>query len=432
VLFCGGAGSLNDYRLLGREWWSAPREAYRARLSYHLEIAPAFLNTVIDHACRTRLSPVLVHSHPRAPRAEYSPSDDFGESRLLPVLAQLLPDRTPASLLVTPTELRGRRLAGGCFMPMDRVSVVGPAIEVYPGAHDGRGSSIDDDYEMTEFDRQVRAIGIGGQRSIAGLRVAVVGLGGTGSAVAEQIVRLGVLDLLLVDPDTIERTNLSRVWGSHASDVEGQRKKVEVIAKHLHGISPSLTIVTLPESVVRQPVLQNLRDRDLVFACTDNHWSRSVLNRFAHQYLIPVVDMGVRMDARTGQVTGAAGQVSLVGEGLSCLRCSRLVDPDRVRAESMPETERQPLIREGYVQGHADPQPSIISLNTTVAGMAVTAGVSLFTKLLGGPPPLQLRYDAQRGSVFAVDPRHDPGCDVCSDTDGVKGLGDLQPVTAYE
>jgi molybdopterin-synthase adenylyltransferase len=205
-----------------------------------------------------------------------------------------------------------------------------------------------------------------------------------------------------------------------------------VIAEHLQAISPIAVIRKLSESIVRQSVLQQLRTRDLIFACTDNHWSRAVLNRFAHQYLVPTVDMGIRLDARTGEVSAVGGQVTLVGAGLSCLRCSRLIDPERVRVESLPEAERHDLMREGYIQGMDDPEPSIISLNTTVAGMAVTAGVSLFTKLLGGPPPLQLRYDAQRGSVFAVEPRHDPGCDVCSDSDGVKGLGDLQPVTAYE
>jgi molybdopterin/thiamine biosynthesis adenylyltransferase len=208
--------------------------------------------------------------------------------------------------------------------------------------------------------------------------------------------------------------------------------KVEVLAHHLGAISSAATIVALHESVTRQATLEKLRDRDLVFACTDNHWSRAVLNRFAHQYLVTVVDMGVRLDARSGRVTGAAGQVSLLGPGLCCLRCSRLVDPARVRVESMPGQEREALAREGYVQGLEDPEPSIISLNTTIAGIAVTAGVSIFTDLLGGQPPVQLRYDAPRGQVFSVEPRHDATCDVCSETDGVKGLGDLQAVSAYE
>lgn len=428
VLFCGHARGPDWLRLLVREWWPAPRDAYRERLSYHLEITPQFLNEVVDHAGSTGLSPVVVHSHPGASHAEYSPSDDFGESRLLPVLAQLLPRLTPASVLFALTEIRGRRLSGSAFVPMASVRVVGQGSEWYPtGAitpQHGKSS------ELSRFDRQVRAIGKAGQRLLTSLRVGIVGVGGTGSAVGEQAVRLGIKDLRLIDPDTLDETNLSRVWGSYPADVG--RPKVEILADHLGAISPGAVIVPLRDTVTRQGVLNDLRDRDLIFACTDNHWSRAVLNRFAHQYLIPVVDMGVRLDARTGRVTAAGAQVSLVGDGLTCLRCSGLVDPERVRAESMPAQERQSLASEGYIQGVDDPEPSIISLNTSVAGMAVTTGVSIFTNLLGGPPPIQLRYDVSRGHVFAAEPRHDTECDVCSDAFGVKGLGDLQPVSAYD
>lgn len=424
VLFCGSVLDPSGLRLLAREWWPTPPEAYRERLSYHLEISPSFLNRVIDHAAGRGLSPVLVHSHPRASRAEYSPSDDYGEGRLLPVLAQLVPGLTPASLLMTPDEIRGRHLIGGKFVSMGRVSVVGLMTETYSQpAEEG-----EDDLE--EFDRQVRAIGASGQRTLNALRVGIIGLGGTGSAVSEQLVRLGIRDFVLVDPDQVERSNLSRLWGTLHADVG--REKVNVITDHLRTISPTVAIRAIRSTVVRQQVLQELRDRDLIFACTDNHWSRAVINRFAHQYLVPAVDMGIRLDARGGRVSAVGGQVSLVGAGLSCLRCSGLINAERVRSEAMPVTERKQLALEGYVEGLDDPEPSVISLNTTVAGLAVTAGVSLFTALLGGRSPLQLRYDATRGVVFPVDARHDPGCDVCSNTDGVKGLGDLQAVSAYE
>lgn len=429
VLFCGGSSDARGNRLLVREWWPAPLDAYRERLSYHLEVSPAFINRVIDHAGTKRLSPVVVHSHPGASRAVYSLSDDYGEGRLLPVLAQLLPGLTPASLLVTPDEIRGRHLVGKEFIAMGRVSVVGLMTETYAQlAAKALLSEAGDD--LDEFDRQMRAIGASGQQTLNGLRVGIIGLGGTGSAIAEQLVRLGVRDLVLIDPDQVERTNLSRLWGTLRTDVG--RPKVDVITNHLRTIAPAVAVRAIQGTVVRQQVLQELRGRDLIFACTDNHWSRAIINRFAHQYLVPAVDMGVRLDARGGRVSAVGGQVSLVGIGLSCLRCSGLIDGDRVRAEATPAADRDRLAREGYIQGLDDPEPSVISLNTTVAGMAVTTGLSLFTPLLGGPSPLQLRYDATRGIVFPVDARHNPGCDVCSNTDGVKGLGDLQAVSAYE
>lgn len=429
VLLCAPAAMERATRLLARELLLAPPAAYRERLSYHLEIAPDFFNTIVDKALATGLHPVLVHSHPGAHEARYSPSDDHGERRLLPVLAQLLPGRFVASLLVTPHEMQGRTVHDGRFALMQRVEVIGSRVEVFePTAHDEeQASAIEETY-----DRQVRAIGSAGMQLVHHLRVGVVGAGGTGSAVLEQLARLGVRDITVVDPDALEVSNLSRVWGSYPEDARRHRPKVEVLRDHLRAVSPSIAVRSIQGNATRQSVLNELRDRHLVFGCTDNHWSRAVLNRFAHQYLIPLVDMGVRLDAREGMVSAAAGQVTLAGPGLSCLRCAQLIDPERVRLEAMPVTERASLAREGYIAGADEPAPAVISLNTTVASMAVTAALSLFVNLTGGAPPAGLRYDARTGQTFVVAARHDELCDVCSADAGVISLGDLQPVTAYE
>ena len=431
VLLCAPATTAEGIRLLTRELVPTPATAYRERLDYHLEIAPAFLNMVVDRALVTGLHPVLVHSHPGSREAQYSTSDDFGERRLVPVMHQLLPGRHVASLLVTPYDIRGRTLHDGRFTPLTSVDVIGGRVEVFepPPSRERASSEVPTD---EAYDRQARAISAAGMRRIHRLRVAVVGAGGTGSAVLEQLARLGVRDITIVDPDVLEVSNLSRIWGSRPDDAKQGRPKVEVLAQHLRAITPGLTVRALRASVVRQSVLAELRDRDLVFGCTDNHWSRAVLNRFAHQYLVPLADMGVRLDARAGMVSAAAGQVTLAGPGLSCLRCSGLIDPERVRVESMPLDQRAALTREGYIAGADDPAPAVISLNTTVASMAVTAALSLFVNLTGGSPPAGMRYDARTGTTFVVAPRRDALCDVCSREAGVIALGDLQPVSAYE
>ncbi len=66
------------------------------------------------------------------------------------------------------------------------------------------------------FDRNVRAFGSGVQQTLGDLKVAIVGCGGTGSAVAEQLVRLGVRHLVLIDPDRLSASNVTRVYGSRS------------------------------------------------------------------------------------------------------------------------------------------------------------------------------------------------------------------------
>src|SRR6266436_5683004 len=88
------------------------------------------------------------------------------------------------------------------------------------------------------FDRNVRAFGGAIQQTLGDLRIGIVGCGGTGSSVAEQLVRLGVRYLVLIDPDELSESNLTRVYGSGALDIG--HPKVQVLAGHLSGINPEV------------------------------------------------------------------------------------------------------------------------------------------------------------------------------------------------
>jgi hypothetical protein len=81
------------------------------------------------------------------------------------------------------------------------------------------------------FDRNVRAFGIKGQRRLGDVTAGIVGVGGLGSLVAEQLARLGVTEFVLVDPDIVEESNLSRLVGAYDHHVG--RPKVTAIREHL-------------------------------------------------------------------------------------------------------------------------------------------------------------------------------------------------------
>ena len=70
-----------------------------------------------------------------------------------------------------------------------------------------------------------------GSSSFQELRVGVVGCGGTGSAVLEQLTRLGVGSLTFADDDVVTPTNVTRIYGSTLDDVD--RPKVDVLRDHL-------------------------------------------------------------------------------------------------------------------------------------------------------------------------------------------------------
>ncbi len=422
VLLCGVSDADSERRLLVRKIMEVPPRSYVARGERHLEVSPNFYNEVISECTVSKLTPVIIHSHPFDGEAWYSRSDDYGESRLLPVLASLLPNATPASLIITNTSVIGRRIVNNHFTPLQGLKIFGSQTQIieFDGAEE---ESI-----APQFDRQVRAYGEVGQRLLQKIKIGVIGAGGMGSLVVEQIARAGIQDLVLIDADIIEESNLSRIVGSALNDVG--KNKADVVGMHARSLGVR-KILPLADSAIRQEVLLKLRDRDLIFNCVDNDRSRAIINRFSYQYLIPVIDLGTRLDGREGQISAAAGRVSVIGSGITCLRCSHHLNPERIRAESLPAEERSKLAKEGYVIGIDEPVPSVISINTVVAGLGVTAGLNLFVGLTGGTKSDGQIFDATSGTVFTTSAVHEIGCDVCDPELGVKGLGDIQIVSAY-
>lgn len=426
VLLCGTADTAQERRLLVRRIVSVPLESYIARETYHLEVAPAFYNRIVTECLRDHMTPVIFHSHPHHSDAWYSASDDFGETRLLNVLKSLLPQTSPASLVMTRSSATGRELHGDGFRTLTGIKIVGirSMTKRFVGTSKKERQEISD-----RFDRQVRAFGEEGQRVLEELKIGIVGVGGIGSLVAEQLARSGIRDFALIDDDLVEASNVSRLFGSVASHTG--RRKVEVVGEHLEALGAQ-KVQQVADSAIRQEILLKLRGRDLIFSCVDNDRTRALLNRFAYQYIVPVIDLGTRLDARTGRTTASAGRVSVVGPGMVCLRCSNHLNPERIRAESLPKHEREALYREGYIMGIDEPAPAVVSLNTVVAGLGATAGLNLFVGLTGADQPVEQIYDASTGSVFPVTPVHAESCDVCSEDKGGKGVGDLQIVSAYD
>jgi molybdopterin-synthase adenylyltransferase len=423
VLLCGASEGASEFRLLVRQFLPVQSDLYSDRNDYHLEVSPRFYNQVVDECLRRKLTPVIVHSHPHHQEAWYSKSDDFGETRLIPVLQSLLPGTVPRSLVITPSSVVGRTFRDGKFTFLDGLKIFGRKSQIVVFSRKEK------EHISAIYERQVRAFGAEGQKILHTIKIGVVGLGGTGSLVVEQLSRIGVQDLVLIDNDIIEESNLARVFGSSAASKD--KRKVDIAARHARSLGTA-TIQTVFESAIRQEVLLKLRDRDLIFSCVDNDRTRAVLNRFSHQYLIPVVDLGTRLDGRGGQVRASAGRVAITGYGMTCMRCSHFLNPERIRAESLPRQEREALQKEGYVMGIDEAAPAIVSLNAVVAGLGVTGGINLFVNLTGAAQPLAQHYDATTGTVFASAEVHESGCDVCDEVEGVKALGDLQVVSAYD
>nr|MEE4267913.1 tRNA threonylcarbamoyladenosine dehydratase [Candidatus Krumholzibacteria bacterium] len=106
-------------------------------------------------------------------------------------------------------------------------------------------------------------------RKLARSRVAVFGLGGVGSWAAEGLVRSGVGEIMLVDADEVDPTNINRQLQTHAQNV-GQPKTTE-LAKRLALISPDCRITTRQEFYSPENAESfRLEEYDFVLDCIDS------------------------------------------------------------------------------------------------------------------------------------------------------------------
>ena len=266
------------------------------------------------------------------------------------------------------------------------------------------------------FDRSVRAFGALGQSTLSRLTVGIVGLGGLGSIVAEQLAHLGVGGFVLLDPDLIEETNLNRVVGSTHEAIG--MPKVQIAARMIRRICEDAQVHSISGDIMCEPDARPLLGVDFIFGCTDLHGSRTVINQIAYQYLIPTIDLGVRVQARHSKIMGMAGRVQMLAPGLACLVCSNLLDPEEVRRDFLSPEARQ---RDPYISGAVEPQPAVISLNGSVASLGVTMMLSAIVGLPLATRHQVIRFD--RGIVRPILQQPQAECIVCS-LRGALGRGD--------
>jgi len=392
--------------LLVREIYPAPDSAYLIRTGDRAELRPDFLVPLVQKAREKELSVIFVHTHPGVedgPR--FSELDDRGEVALHNFVSKRVPGAAHAALVVGSAGCSARVL--GTSKTIGVVQVGANVESVYvPGERWDNNAM---------WDRQRRAFGAEGQAAVRRARVAIVGLGGTGSVVAQELSHLGVSDFILVDPDVIDATNLNRVVGSRKANIG--RAKTEVAAGVIREINPDAVVECLHRDVADVDVALGLTEVDAIFGCTDSHASRAVLNQLAYQYYVPFFDVGIGIVVEGGGVTSISGRVQMASPGLPCLICSGVIDANAVRRELQSETERA---ADPYISGVNEPQPAVMSLNATVASLCVTMFMSAFT-----PVPGQARlqfYNGMTGNVRAAELRADPSCIVCS-LSGALGRG---------
>lgn len=385
-------------------------EDYVERTQHRVVLSPEFFVPLVGEALEHELALCFVHSHPMdGSNVSFSATDDDGEARLAAYFRARAPQMPVLSIVYGPMSRAARVLGTDVAVP---VATAGARSVV---------CSTEQAFDAATYDRQVKAFGAAGQRVLAGMNVGIVGLGGTGSIVAQELALLGVSKFALIDPDNLEKSNANRVVGVTAASVGAP--KVEVARAHILERNPVAEVQALQENVLRRAATELALSCDFLFCCTDSHGSRALLNQVAYQYLVPCIDMGVALDAALGDVTRIAGRVQLLAPGLACLACLGVLDSESVRLDFLSDAQRE---REPYFLSGGVSQPAVVSLNATIASL----GVTMFLATAVGIPssPRLLFYDGMTGTVRPTVCEATENCVVCSHVDGAVAKGDSWPL----
>jgi len=329
-----------------------------------------------------------VHTHPFCPSGvAFSSTDDRDEERFSQFLLERFEGVHFGSIVLSQADYAARFWERGKKAPQAVGAGVRTqtSLEAWPDsghrantAGPSAGQGLDEQF----LARSILALGVDTLRRIAaGQAVAIVGVGGLGSIIAENLIHMGFQNLHLIDPDHLEVTNLNRVVGAYYEDAIQQRPKVEVVRDHLTRIHPGAQVFAHQKDVHDAALEAVLADADWIVAATDNHASRARAQELALRYAVPLISVGVNITVSGGAVTDMSGEVITVraGDGL-CLSCLGRLDPVRIAAERDPDGEiGQQLVARGYVTGANVKQPAVKTLNAALAALAVDVLVNQYT-----------------------------------------------------
>ncbi len=264
---------------------------------------------------------------------------------------------------------------GRALEPVERIAIVGrPMILVARSA----------EADAKRFVRQ-SFLGPKSEEIIASVRVGIIGLGGGGSHVAQQLAHLGFVDYVLFDEQRVENSNLNRLVGATEADVAERRLKVDIAARVIRGVRATASVRTVSSRWQDAPEL--FRTCDIVFGCVDGFAERQQIENSARRYLIPYVDVGMDVRQVKGQPPRMAGQVILSLPGGRCMQCLGFLN-------------ERTLTEEAQRYGDAGDHPQGVWANGGLASSAVGLGVDVLTGWSGNRATVEyLSYDGNAGTV---------------------------------
>lgn len=243
------------------------------------------------------------------------------------------------------------------------------------------------------------------QKKLKDSCVMVAGIGALGSVVALNLAMMGVGELILVDFDTVELSNLSKQLLYGEEDLG--KPKVEVAGEKLEEVNSEIKIVTLNRDL-RKVNRSYFEKCNVIVDGLDTFEVRRWLNSMCISLSKPLVH---------GGFYGWYGNVQVVIPfKTACLECQPLIPPEKLQKMCTPpgRVRRKVKVEEEKI-------PTVASVATVIGGMQTQEVLKI---LLGLPSILEnyVFYDGISQSLTKIKLKINPECVVCSDKYRIKGI----------
>ena len=371
---------------------------------------------VVNTARKKNMGLIEIHSHPfSAYQTKFSLTDLDGFKEFVPYVLDSLPEKPYGALVLGKKSIDGMYWESKLAKYIDKIQIIGENLIVYPTTSSTQNTS-KIDYER--FDRQILAFGKDGQEKINDIKVAIVGTGGLGSHIIQQLAYVGVKDYTIIEFDTITKNSINRLIGATNQDIG--KSKINNAVSMIRSVCGNEVKIRIIEKNLRDnEAIRALKEVDFIFGCVDNDGARQILNEISKAYLIPLIDSAIGINSENEKIVAMGGRVIFVRPGTPCLKCINEIDPDEVTYFFQTEQEKEHNKKHGYVQNYDIPSPSVVFLNGLIASTAITEFFAYVTWFK--PTKSYLSYDVLEQKLVERKIRLDDECFVCS---SIEGIGD--------
>ncbi len=398
---CTVAASRDPHRLLLKELVPVPAGVCSVRTETAIVWPFDWLDPLLARAAAENLTIVKFHSHP-GEWPFFSAADDISDVALFDgIHGYLDDDKVHASVVVLPSgRMIGRAaLPDGSFATLDKITTLARRPTFWLSVKNGAAQA------GVSIGRHSRGFGQEMREELSRLAVAVVGISGTGSIVAEQLARMNVGRLVLIDPEEIESKNLDRILNADAEAARIKEPKVLLAKRHIEALGFGTSVKALQRTIADREAIEAVASCDIIFGCVDGAEGRSILDRIVSTQLQMLIDVGVGAEVDdNGAIDQIDAAIHTVLPGGSSLLSRGVYTPEQVHAEVMkrlsPETYES-LREEKYIIGAGEEQPAVISINMVAASNAV---MELIARIYPYRHATDLsRFDAVRVNLAEVE-----------------------------